>query len=57
MSEVRVIYMIAELSWRIGDREEAIRNFSRVIEAQNSTTDQKVVDFAKERWQAIREEK
>ena len=57
MSEVRVIYMIAELSWRIGAREEAIRNFSRVIEAQNSTTDQKVVDFAKERWQAIREEK
>ena len=32
MSETRVLYMIAELSRRIGDEDEAVRGFSRVIE-------------------------
>lgn len=57
MSEARILYMIAELSYRIGDEEEAVRNFSRVIERQRSTTDPQVVKLAKERWQDIREEK
>ena len=33
MSETRVLYMIAELSWKIGDKDEAMRGFSRVIES------------------------
>ena len=33
MSETRVLYLIAELSHQIGDKEEAVRNFSRVIES------------------------
>lgn len=57
MSEVRILYMIAELSYRIGDEEEAIRNFSRVIERQRFTTDPQIVKLAKDRWQDIREEK
>lgn len=56
MSEIRVLYMIAELSRRIGDKEEAVRNFSRVIEQQRTTLDPKVVDMAKEQWQEMRAE-
>jgi len=55
MSETRVVYLIAELSWRIGDKDEAIRNFSYIISNQKNSTDPKAVDLAKERWQAIRE--
>lgn len=56
MSETRVQYMIAELSWRIHDKEEAIRNFSRVIEMQNRSTEPNIIQLAKDRWQEIREE-
>jgi len=54
MSEARVLYMIAELASRIGDHEEAIRNFSRVMEQQDRTTDLQVIKLAKERWQEIK---
>ncbi|WP_432360239.1 DUF2225 domain-containing protein [Sporosarcina sp. UB5] len=57
MSETRVLYLMAELSYQIGDSEEAIRNFSRVIESQRTSTDPKVIDMAKDRWQEIREQK
>ena len=30
MSETKVLYLIAELSWKIGDKDEAIKSFSRV---------------------------
>ncbi|MGE7545766.1 MULTISPECIES: DUF2225 domain-containing protein [Sporosarcina] len=56
MSETRVQYMIAELSWRIRDREEAIRNFSRVIESQKRSTEPHLIELAKDRWQEIRGE-
>lgn len=56
MSETRVQYLIAELSWRIHDRAEAIRNFSRVIETQKRSTEPKVIQMAKDRWQEIRDE-
>ncbi len=54
MSETRVQYMIAELSWRIDDQEEAIRQFSDVLQSTD-TSDTKIIDFARERWQEIRE--
>ncbi|PID18601.1 DUF2225 domain-containing protein [Sporosarcina sp. P35] len=56
MSETRVQYIIAELSWRINDRAEAIRNFSRVIETQKRSTEPTVIQMAKDRWQEIRDE-
>ncbi|MDV6378917.1 DUF2225 domain-containing protein [Sporosarcina sp. GW1-11] len=56
MSETRVQYLIAELSWRIEDRPEAIRNFSRVIEAQKRSTEPNIIQLAKDRWQEIRED-
>ncbi|BAQ08523.1 hypothetical protein OXB_0051 [Bacillus sp. OxB-1] len=55
MSETRVMYMIAELAWKTGDREEAVRSFSRVIESQRTSTEPHIIEMAKERWQEIRE--
>jgi len=57
MSTVRVLYIVAELSRRIGDLENATRFFSRVIENQGAGGDAKIVDMAKERWTQIREDR
>jgi uncharacterized protein (DUF2225 family) len=57
MSELRIIYMIAELSRRIGDREQATRFFSKAIEKQSSSTEPKLIEMAKDQWQLMREEK
>ena len=57
MSESRVLYLIAELSWKIGDQEEAVRHFSRVIEGQRSSTEPHIIQMAKDRWQEIRDVK
>lgn len=57
MSETRVLYLIGELSRRIGDDEEAVRNFSRIIEQQRTTLEPQIVDLAKARWREMREEK
>ncbi|KGR83559.1 MULTISPECIES: DUF2225 domain-containing protein [Lysinibacillus] len=57
MSAVRIMYMIAELSRRIGDIENATRFFSRVIEKQSVGGEAKIIDMAKEQWAIIREEK
>ncbi|WP_255367896.1 DUF2225 domain-containing protein [Psychrobacillus sp. OK032] len=57
MSETRVLYLIAELSRRIGDVEYAIRYFSKVIEKQSTSLEPKIVEMAKDRWQEIRDNK
>ncbi|WP_391116661.1 MULTISPECIES: DUF2225 domain-containing protein [unclassified Psychrobacillus] len=57
MSETRVLYLIAELSRRIGDIEFATRYFSKVIEKQSTSIEPKIIEMAKERWQEIRESK
>lgn len=57
MSELRVLYMVAELSWRVGDREKAVLYFSKIIEAQRTSTEPQLIEMAKERWREIREEK
>ncbi len=55
MSESRVLYIIAELSWKIGDEDEATRYFSRVIEGQRTSTEPHIIKMAKDRWQDIRQ--
>lgn len=54
MSSVRVMYMIAELSRRIDDMENATRFFSKVIESQRNGGEPKLIEMAKERWEDIR---
>lgn len=54
MSMLRVLYMVAEISRRVGDLENATRYFSKVIENQNVGGDAKVVEMAKDQWTQIR---
>lgn len=57
MSETRMMYMVAELSRRIEDDENATRFFSRVIESQRVGGEAKLVEMAKEQWEIIREKR
>ncbi|MEK4284287.1 DUF2225 domain-containing protein [Ureibacillus sp. FSL K6-0165] len=57
MSGIRVMYLIAELSRRIGDISNATRFFSRVIENQRHGGEPKIIEMAKEQWKIIREER
>ncbi|SFC29219.1 hypothetical protein SAMN05443252_102589 [Bacillus sp. OV322] len=57
VSEVKLLYLAGELSRRISDLPSAVRYFSMVIERQKQTTEPKIVEMAKERWQEIREDK
>jgi len=57
MSESRMLYLIAELSRKIGDIEYATRYFSKVIEKQNSSLEPTIVEMAKDRWHEIRAQK
>ncbi|MFC7687869.1 DUF2225 domain-containing protein [Ureibacillus sp. GCM10028918] len=57
MSSTRVIYMVAELSRRIGDIELATRYYSKIIENQRIGGEAKVIEMAKEQWQLVREER
>lgn len=52
-----MLYLIAELSRKIGDIEYATRYFSKVIEKQNSSLEPTIVEMAKDRWQEIRAQK
>lgn len=56
MTEIRVIYIIAELSRRIDDREKAIRYFSKVIEMQRNSNEVKIIEMAKDQWQKMKSE-
>lgn len=57
MSGTRVLYMIAELSRRINDLENATRFFSKVIENQHLGGEAKLFEMAKDQWQLVREER
>ena len=57
MTDTRVIYMIAELSRRIGDLDMATRYYSKIIENQRVGGEAKVIEMAKEQWQLVREER
>ncbi|WP_203363140.1 DUF2225 domain-containing protein [Bacillus sp. REN10] len=56
MSEVKVLYLIAELNRRADNNEVAVSYFSKVIEKQHMSSDKKIVDMARDRWYEIREE-
>lgn len=57
MSDARIMYMIAELSRRLGDMENATRFFSKVIESQRAGGEGQLVEMAKDRWNEIREQR
>lgn len=55
LSEMRLIYLIGELSRRIGDRDEAVKNFSKVVNHKNRSFETKLVEMARDQWYVIRE--
>lgn len=55
MSDMRLLYLIGELNRRIGNKEEAIKYFSRVIQHKNRSLEQKIVEMAREQWYLTRE--
>ncbi len=56
MSETKLLYLVGELLRRQEKYEEAARYFSRVIEKQQLSTEPKIVEMARERWQEMREQ-
>jgi uncharacterized protein len=55
MSEMKVLYLIAELSNRTGQYNTAIQYFSKIIERQNTTTERTIVEMARDQWSDLRE--
>lgn len=55
VSEVRVLYLLGELAIRTGNIKAASQHFSKVIEQQRKTTESKIVEMAKERWNELRQ--
>ncbi|WP_078414183.1 DUF2225 domain-containing protein [Priestia abyssalis] len=56
MGTVRILYIIGELSKRIGDEKQAALYFSKIIQKHAQSGDQKIVEMASERWCEIREQ-
>ncbi|VEI08682.1 DUF2225 domain-containing protein [Kurthia zopfii] len=54
MTEIRVLYLIGELSRRINDEETAIKHFSKVIEKQRTTNETRIIQMTKDIWQEMR---
>ncbi|WP_409290102.1 DUF2225 domain-containing protein [Peribacillus sp. SCS-37] len=55
MSEIRIYYLIADLSRRTGELSKAARYYSKVIERQRQTAETGIIELAKEGWASIRE--
>lgn len=55
VSELRTIYLIADLSKRTDNLEKATKYYSKVIEQQSRTVETQIVKLAKESWQEIRD--
>lgn len=56
MTEMRVLYLIGELSRQLGYRSDAVTYFSKVISHKNRAFETKLVEMAREQWFLIREE-
>jgi len=57
MSELKVLFMIGELSRRLGQYPKAVSYFSKVIQHKDAKEEQKIVNMAREQWRETMEEK
>ncbi|AET66343.1 hypothetical protein Desor_0650 [Desulfosporosinus orientis DSM 765] len=57
MSELRVLFMVGELSRRLGQPEKAIAYFSKIIQHKEANEEPKIVNLARKQWQEMIEEK
>lgn len=56
LDEFTVMYMIAELLRRIGDNENAIKWFSRLISSPDARRNGKIIESAREQFQLLKDE-
>ncbi|NEU31452.1 DUF2225 domain-containing protein [bacterium LRH843] len=54
MTDMKMLYLIGELSRRLGHEADAIKYFSSVIQHKNKAFEQKIVEMAREQWYIIR---
>ena len=57
MSELKVLFIIGELSRRLGQYPKAVSYFSKIIQHKNAKDEQKMVNMAREQWRVTTEEK
>ncbi|KUO79058.1 MAG: hypothetical protein APF81_01765 [Desulfosporosinus sp. BRH_c37] len=57
MSELQVLFMIGELSRRLGQYAKAVSYFAKVIQHKDAKDKQKIVNMAREQWRVAKEEK
>ncbi|MBP3038637.1 DUF2225 domain-containing protein [Bacillaceae bacterium Marseille-Q3522] len=55
MSDIKILYLLGEISRRLSDIDSAKKYFSKVIEQQSQSTEPTIVQMAKERWRDIKE--
>ncbi|HWQ41221.1 MAG TPA: DUF2225 domain-containing protein [Desulfosporosinus sp.] len=56
MTELKILFMIGELSRRLGQYKKAITYFSKIIQHKNAKDEQKMVKLAREQWRVVIEE-
>jgi len=56
MTEMKILYMIGEINRRLGNYQQDINYFAKVIEHPQKADDQKTVNFARQQWSITIEE-
>ena len=56
MSELRVMFMIGELSRRLGEYSKAITYFSKIVQHKDAKAEPKIVNMARDQWKTATEE-
>ncbi|RID85340.1 DUF2225 domain-containing protein [Peribacillus asahii] len=56
VSEVRILYLLGELSRRIGELQAATKHFSMVLEKRKSAVETSIIQMARDRWADIKGE-
>ncbi|OCA81376.1 DUF2225 domain-containing protein [Pseudobacillus wudalianchiensis] len=56
MSDVKVMYLLAELHVRLGHGNEAVKYFSKVLEKQRGSREKHIIEMARDRWYELRDE-
>lgn len=54
LSELTVMYLIADLLWRTGDGEKAKLYLSRIVSSPLAKVEKRITDLARDLWQGIR---
>ncbi|SFB12796.1 MULTISPECIES: DUF2225 domain-containing protein [unclassified Bacillus (in: firmicutes)] len=55
VSEIKILYLVGELSRRNGAIDQAVKYFSKVIEKQKQSVEPRIIEMARDRWHDIRE--